>query len=304
MICINCTHPTDSLYTVYSHDHIQLTDCSNCGSEVDKYVEIDNVILFVDLLLLKPGAYRHLVYNSLESKLLSKDSNNTHFNSNSSSNSYRYYLTKIIRQFTNWENKFDMLIRLWILLFTFDIYLKWIFEEENLKRGKQSIILSNTFYSNLSSFKFNIIYPYVYFAFYSLLDLTISHFLIQWFICNLIGWGHNIKYSKYIISYTILLSYGAKIFPILMIIWPYDTLLSMNIIKYVANLYLVESLKIVTNLSYLKIISIFIASSLVKFIVIKSALFILLTNNNNNHNRIVHLITYLIHEFKSTLYYI
>lgn len=303
MICINCTHPAESLYVIYSHNHIQLTDCSHCGSEVDKYVEIDNVILFIDLLLLKPGAYRHLVYNSLESQLLSessiKKSSNTTIN-----NSYYYYLTKIVKKFMDWENKFDTLIRLWILLFIFDIYLKWIFEEENLKRGKSSIILFNTFYSNLSSTKYTFVYPYLYFALYSLLDLGISHFLVQWFICSLIGWGHNIIYSKYIISYTILLSYGAKIFPILMIIWPYDTLLSMNIIKYIANLYLIESLKIVTNLSYLIVISIFIISSLIKFVVIKSLLFILLTRNSNNHNYMTHLVTYLIHEFKSTLHYI
>lgn len=58
--------PVDSLYTVYSNDHIQLTDCPYCQETVDKYVEIDNVLLFIDLLLLKAGAYRHLVFNALE----------------------------------------------------------------------------------------------------------------------------------------------------------------------------------------------------------------------------------------------
>ena len=89
-----------------------------------------------------------------------------------------------------------------------------------------------------------------------------------------------------------------------MIIWPYDTLLSMNIIKYIANLYLIESLKIVTNLPYLIVVSIFIVSSLIKFIVIKSILFMLLAGSNNNRNYMAHLITYLIHEVKATLHYI
>lgn len=66
MICITCMRPVDSLYTVYSNDHIQLTDCPYCQETVDKYVEIDNVLLFIDLLLLKAGAYRHLVFNALE----------------------------------------------------------------------------------------------------------------------------------------------------------------------------------------------------------------------------------------------
>lgn len=278
MICINCAHPAESLYVVYSNNHIQLTDCSNCGKEVDKYVEIDNVIMFVDLLLLKPGAYRHLVYNSLEPQL--------------SQYSGEHKGNATWRQtFSLWENKFDTLIRLWILLFTFEVYLKWVIEEENYKKtiSSTSVILQLS--------KHNIIYQYLYFAIYSILDLTIFHSVIQWFICTLIGWGHNIENSKYLISYTILLSYGAKIFPVLMIIWPYDTLLSLNIIKYIANLYIIESLQIITNLSYGIIIPIFIVASLTRYVLVKPILFVLLSYGN-----MAQFITYLKSDFISILH--
>lgn len=285
MICINCAQPAESLYVVYSNNHIQLTDCSYCGKEVDKYVEIDNVILFIDLLLLKPGAYRHLVYNNLEKTLESKESITTE--------------TGFFNNFFNWKNKFDSLIRLWILLFTFEVYLKWFMEEETFKQGQalpyKFITTSSSLMIHIS--KFNIIYQYLYFALYSFLDLFIFHFMIQWSVCSLAGWGKDVKNPKYIISYTILLSYGAKIFPVLMIIWPYDTLLSMNIIKYIANLYIIESLKIVTNLSYLTIITIFVTSILIKFLLVKSILFSLIT-----HGDMLQVVAYLRFEFIAILH--
>jgi hypothetical protein len=33
---------------------------------VDKYVELDAVVIFIDLLLHKPQVYRHLLFNRLE----------------------------------------------------------------------------------------------------------------------------------------------------------------------------------------------------------------------------------------------
>lgn len=35
-----------------------------CGSVVDKYVECDNMLIFLDLMLQKIPAYRHVLYNS------------------------------------------------------------------------------------------------------------------------------------------------------------------------------------------------------------------------------------------------
>lgn len=71
-ICIECRHPVRTLWTSYSGagdkssgHNIRLTVCRKCGSFCDKYVEHDFVVLFIDLVLIKPQVYRHLLHNSL-----------------------------------------------------------------------------------------------------------------------------------------------------------------------------------------------------------------------------------------------
>lgn len=62
-ICIECRHPVKTLWTEYSGaggakgsggHNIRLTVCHNCGNFCDKYVEHDFVIMFIDLVLIKP----------------------------------------------------------------------------------------------------------------------------------------------------------------------------------------------------------------------------------------------------------
>jgi lipid intermediate transporter len=60
-ICIECRHPVNSLYTEYSKADdrslgkgVRLTQCPQCHRFADKYVEHDFVVLFIDLVLIKP----------------------------------------------------------------------------------------------------------------------------------------------------------------------------------------------------------------------------------------------------------
>ena len=60
-ICIECRHPVNTLWTQYSGagdkstgHNIRLTVCRKCGRFCDKYVEHDFVVLFIDLVLIKP----------------------------------------------------------------------------------------------------------------------------------------------------------------------------------------------------------------------------------------------------------
>lgn len=60
-ICIECRYPVHQLYTTYSKadDHslgkgVRLTQCPRCKRFADKYVEHDFVVLFIDLVLIKP----------------------------------------------------------------------------------------------------------------------------------------------------------------------------------------------------------------------------------------------------------
>ncbi|KEY70853.1 hypothetical protein S7711_00698 [Stachybotrys chartarum IBT 7711] len=60
-ICIECRHPVKTLWTQYSGagdkssgHNIRLTVCRKCGRFCDKYVEHDFVVIFIDLVLIKP----------------------------------------------------------------------------------------------------------------------------------------------------------------------------------------------------------------------------------------------------------
>ncbi|THV05651.1 Arv1-domain-containing protein [Dendrothele bispora CBS 962.96] len=63
-ICTTCTHWVPHLYTVYQSAHnLRLEQCTNCHAFADPYVEHDTLTLTIDLILLKRGVYRHLLYN-------------------------------------------------------------------------------------------------------------------------------------------------------------------------------------------------------------------------------------------------
>jgi len=82
-ICTTCTHSISHLYTVYeSAYNLRLEQCvrthtlsrvsiasanpwyqTECHSFADPYVEHDTLTLALDLILLKRGVYRHLLYN-------------------------------------------------------------------------------------------------------------------------------------------------------------------------------------------------------------------------------------------------
>ncbi|KAL3795624.1 hypothetical protein ACHAW5_002820 [Stephanodiscus triporus] len=64
LICTHCTRPTDALYKVYSNPGwIQLTTCDGCGNDVDPYIEREWLLVVLDCVLHRPGAFRHLLYN-------------------------------------------------------------------------------------------------------------------------------------------------------------------------------------------------------------------------------------------------
>ncbi|AET39245.1 sterol homeostasis protein ARV1 Ecym_4168 [Eremothecium cymbalariae DBVPG len=291
MICINCGCHVKSLYVKYSKNHIRLTDCPNCQQVVDKYVEFDMVLLFINLLLLKPGAYRHLVFNSLEMNLRDYPD---HFDN------YNIYDFRVfIKDWALWFKKYNRMNRIWLLLITFEVYLTWVTEESKY----------NNYYKD---YKFNSRYKivvwdilqissplhqYIYFAFYVIGDLTLLNKLTQQYLLKWAKWGTEYKYSNDIISYTMLLSHGAKIFPILMLIWPYDSLISTSIIKWIANFYLIESLKIVTNKPYSQIILLFTCVFLIRCVVVKSVLTLILSKGN-----IIEIQSYIRGEFELLRY--
>lgn len=62
-ICIECSYPVSHLYSAYSRADdrsqgkgVRLTQCPRCLRFADKYVEYDFVVIFIDLVLIKPQA--------------------------------------------------------------------------------------------------------------------------------------------------------------------------------------------------------------------------------------------------------
>ena len=60
-VCISCSTPVKHLYTTYSKADdrslgkgVRLTQCPVCKQFADRYVEYDFVLLFIDLVLIKP----------------------------------------------------------------------------------------------------------------------------------------------------------------------------------------------------------------------------------------------------------
>ncbi|KAL8803703.1 MAG: hypothetical protein Q9182_003035 [Xanthomendoza sp. 2 TL-2023] len=71
---------------------VRLTQCPRCKRFADKYVEHDYIVLFIDLVLVKPRVYRHLLFNRL-----GRDN----------------------------DERDPSITRLGTLLLLFDVYLKW-----------------------------------------------------------------------------------------------------------------------------------------------------------------------------------
>ncbi|KAI0303783.1 Arv1-domain-containing protein [Multifurca ochricompacta] len=63
-LCTNCAQAVPYLYTVYhSVNNVRLEQCPSCRAPADPYVEHDALVVALDLILLKRGVYRHLLFN-------------------------------------------------------------------------------------------------------------------------------------------------------------------------------------------------------------------------------------------------
>ncbi|KIW48471.1 uncharacterized protein PV06_01052 [Exophiala oligosperma] len=216
-ICITCSTPVKNLYTVYSKADdrtlgkgVRLTQCPNCKRFADKYVEHDFVVLFIDLVLIKPQVYRHLLFNRLGRS----------------------------------DNRFDpSILRLGILLILFDVYITWArIEKSSTVNG------GNEYGSGLTGMP--ILTQYLFFLTMNVLATAAQHAIIRFLARVLVKErehpqqqqdgkpdGHkspqspaaktNIQpivvpghASPSAISTALLVSSCTKLFPILLVIWP------------------------------------------------------------------------------------
>lgn len=236
MICIECSHEVPNFYTTYSNGYIKLTYCNHCNQVADKYVEFDHVILFIDILLLKPQAYKHLIFNTL-------------LNTNSSNKPGKGRLAQV----RHWLRSRSHLIRLTVSFILFEVYLNWAHEE--LKKDNTRLFLA--------ILQSDTLVQYVFF----LIQCTCEFFVAQLVVHFLVYWinGDPILCSKEAVSATVLVAGCTKLYPILMLIWPYDSAISTTMINnYFTNLNFVEALRITIGLKFEQSLMIVLVTLVVK----------------------------------------
>lgn len=277
MICVECTNPDiDRLYFKYKSEYIKLTICSKCGRVADKYIEYDNVILFLDILLLKPQAYRHLTYNITESELLKDEATHKDYKGHHKSHSF---VSEIKSSFL----RYRALIRFLTMMILFEVYLTCAYEE---RKDNHSIVMSFILEQK-------VYYEYLFFILKLILEETILNISIQYFYHKFFNWGSikgkNINqefqsgYRVYVLLASVLISSSIKLFPILMLIWPYDrTTISTTIINIIGFLNTIEALKLVTNMNYVSISIILGISTAIKNLLSRGILGILVSYMSNN----------------------
>lgn len=226
-ICIECRHPVKTLWTKYSSTgngdqdsghNIRLTVCKNCGTFCDKYVEHDFVVLFVDLVLIKPQVYRHLLHNSLM-----RDG-----------------------------DRFDpTMIRLGILLLLFDVYLTWARIEKQFNASSGA---DQSSFSRIAQQP--IVLQYMFFLLLCTLSNLAFHLSIRllasspWSPLVLLGLLPAPFERPNSVSTALLVSSSTKLFPILMVIWNYDVPAAARSLGWAVVANNVEALVILLDCGY------------------------------------------------------
>ncbi|KAI0187354.1 Arv1-like family-domain-containing protein [Xylaria flabelliformis] len=219
-ICIECRHPVRTLWTQYSgagdaSSNIRLTVCRNCGRFCDKYVEHDFVVLFIDLVLIKPQVYRHLLHNTLM-----RDG-----------------------------DKFDpSIIRLGTLLLLFDVYLTWarIEKQESAPTGGSNLgALANQ----------PIVFQYLFFLILCTFSTLAFHLSIRFLTSSPASPLALLRllptYTRpNSVSTALLVSSSTKLFPILMVIWDYDVPAAARSLGWAVVANNVEALEILLDCGY------------------------------------------------------
>ncbi|KAK0939371.1 hypothetical protein LTR29_009116 [Friedmanniomyces endolithicus] len=225
-ICIECRFPVPILYTTYSKADdkalgkgVRLTQCPRCKRFADKYVEHDFVVLFIDLVLIKPQVYRHLLFN--------------HWGRD--------------------DKRFDpSIIRFGILLLLFDVYLTWARIEKDTpglplpplppvpstqnnptESSNTTSRLSRGHDVGITDFLATqpVLLQYLFFLLLCTAETVAFHLPIRTLL-SLSSTTANqttkktdvnpANPSSSLISTALLISSFPKLFPLLLLIWPYD----------------------------------------------------------------------------------
>ncbi|KAI1503821.1 Arv1-like family-domain-containing protein [Biscogniauxia marginata] len=227
-----CRHPVRTLWTQYSGagdpssgHNIRLTVCKNCGRFCDKYVEHDFVVLFIDLVLIKPQVYRHLLHNTL------------------------------MRE----RDQFDpSIIRLGVLLLLFDVYLTWARIEKQTIPMPGSSVASSADSAGGSGGTLGIlsrqpiVLQYLFFYISSSTSTSCScsrsRSRPRSRSCSCSSYHHYPRPNS--VSTALLVSSSTKLFPILMVVWDYDVPAAARSLGWAVVANNVEALEILLDCGY------------------------------------------------------
>ncbi|KAK0806767.1 hypothetical protein LTS16_012891 [Friedmanniomyces endolithicus] len=255
-ICIECRFPVPILYTTYSKADdkalgkgVRLTQCPRCKRFADKYVEHDFVVLFIDLVLIKPQVYRHLLFN--------------HWGRD--------------------DKRFDpSIIRFGILLLLFDVYLTWARIEKATPglplpplppipgTHDSSTTSSNSSFTssgnnNVGITNFLATQPVLLQYLFFLLLCTAETLAFHLPIRTLLSLSSTTTTrtanktdtnpanpSPSLISTALLISSFPKLFPLLLLIWPYDLPSSASAVSWAVIMNNIAALEILLGCGYVR----------------------------------------------------
>lgn len=227
MICIECGSPVKSLYTLYSEDNIHATRCTHCNKFADSYIECDNLLVIIDLILLRPGAIRHAVFNSFKCKnLVARGSISPPPSITPDHDADRPRLYGGVPATVG---------RLLVLVTLFDVYLQW----GTVEKSEDPHVIE------FLSFR----HPFVQYLLFMLLSVSQTvavHFVIRKAARILVGFKDGPA-----ISTALLICSFFRLLPILTFIWHYDIPYVGQVVKYAAIVSMVEVLSIVTDCNYI-----------------------------------------------------
>ncbi|GFZ49704.1 hypothetical protein JCM24511_07106 [Saitozyma sp. JCM 24511] len=86
-VCVSCAYPSEHLYTTYrTKSNIRLGVCERCDAFLDPLIEHPGLLILLDLILLKPRVYLHLMFNRGHEPLAADQSGTQSQSVNESSN--------------------------------------------------------------------------------------------------------------------------------------------------------------------------------------------------------------------------
>ncbi|EFZ02430.2 Arv1-like family protein [Metarhizium robertsii ARSEF 23] len=286
-ICIECRHPVKTLWTKYSGagdqssgHNIRLSVCRNCGFFCDKYVEHDFVVIFIDLVLIKPqvtmalGACTvcrveeepswHLLHNTLMRNGDRFDVCTTNCLSHwpcihetilSPSPCWHSWRANadtehVLTNTPAFHSEQPSIIRLGILLLLFDVYLTW---ERIEKRAGPAMFPGGGNLGNLAQQPITV--QYLFFLVLCTLSTLAFHLIIRFLTCSSYSpfdiLGIMPRYARpNSVSTALLLSSYTKLFPILMVIWKYDIPAAARPLGWAVVANNIEALRILLDCKY------------------------------------------------------